>query len=117
MILAVKDIHEFSKIEPLHVNILITNKDEKPIKCQDIKTCSMPNDLVLKIGINEFLTKSDQEFTLDKHKFSIRKVTGNVEKILSAIDKYFKTIKTDIEKLLDDDKIHHFHTDLIKERL
>lgn len=96
--------------DPLHVRFSIFLKNIKA-------DTPLPETLVMEVDDKYFTTTPDDKCTYGTHKFPFRKVKGNAKKLLSVLDKYFKTIKFDIKKLLQDNKIHKDHLELVKYKI
>lgn len=98
--------------DPLHVRFSIFL--DKNIKIDT----PLPEILIMEVEDRYFTTVPDDKYcTYGTHKFPFRKVKGNAKKILLTLDKYFKTIKTDIEKLVKEDKVHKDHLELVKSKI
>ena len=77
----------------------------------------LPENLYLECSDKSYLIKPDTEYMCYSRKnLSYRKTLGS-EKIIKSLDKFFKKLRSELEKDIKENNIHDSHIQLLKEKL
>lgn len=77
----------------------------------------LPENLYLECTEKSYLIKPDTEYMCyGRRKLSYRKIAG-AEKIINSLDKFFKKLRLELEKDIENNNIHDNHINLLKEKL
>ena len=78
----------------------------------------MPDNLNMEVNQNSYLLKPENPYmAYDRHKLSYRKVTGNSDKIITTLDKYFAKLVNDLKQDIADGLIHDGYLELVLNKL
>lgn len=78
----------------------------------------LPSNLMLINNKKSYVIKpADNIYYCNLRKISFRKTTGNAEKIISALDKFFKKLKDQILKDIKADNIHKDYQLIVKNKI
>lgn len=103
----------------LHISFSIaTDKGQLPKGIEE--SSELPENLMLEVERKFYMIKpiaSEPYVAYSSRSLSFRKTKGNAEKIIKTLDKYFKTLREQLEKDLSDGAISDSHIELLKSKL
>ena len=77
----------------------------------------LPENFSLECSDKSYLIKPDSQYLCySRRKLSYRKTAG-AEKNIKSLDKFFKKLKEELQKDLENNNIHDNHIELLKEKL
>ena len=78
----------------------------------------IPENLKIEVSRKSYLIKPEnRNMCYGRRKLSFRKTTGNYNKILKSLDKFFRRLRISLEKDVELNAIHDNHISLLLEKL
>lgn len=109
--------HNIWMNDPLSLRLSIDHNGKAFAK--DITNESeIPDDLILTVWYNHYRIKPEDKYLcFSSRNVSCRKTSGNADKMITVMDKWFSQLKTQLQNDLDNDMIHKDHEQLIRSKL
>lgn len=109
--------HNIRMNDPLHFSLSIDHNG-KPFSREMTAETEMPENLLITIWHNNYKAKPDDQYhVFSSRKIPCRKTSGNAEKLITTMDRWFGQLKTQLQTDLDNDMIHKDHIELMRLKL
>jgi len=106
--------HGISQNDMLSIRFLIEGLEEEI----DKKSEHLPEKIVLIVHDKTFRIKPTKEYyAFSRKSISFRKTKGTPEKIIKTLERYFRMLKSELQKSIEADEIHESFIDLLTKKL
>ena len=112
-----ENAHNYWINDPLSLRLSIDHNGLAFYKDTTAET-DIPEDLTRTVWHNHYrITPQERNLAFSSRKIQCRKTSGNAEKLITTMDRWFGQLKTQLQTDLDNDMIHKDHVDLIRSKL
>jgi len=109
--------HNIWMNDPLNLRFSVDHNG-KAFSKDTTKETEIPDDLILTVWHNNYRIKPEDKYHVyASRKIPCRKTSGDAQKLITAMDKWFAQLKTQLQNDLDNDMIHKDHAELIRAKL
>lgn len=109
--------HNIRMNDPLHFSLSVDHAG-RAFSRETTTETDLPDNLILSVWHNNYKVKpDDKNYVFSSRKIPCRKTSGNAEKLITTMDRWFGQLKTQLQNDLDNDMIHKDHVELIRSKL